>query len=61
MIDFMREAVADIDAKLCALNVARALPPQVPNEHGHLLTPEALWRMYEEDPPNHQISGACVR
>jgi len=33
---------------------ARELPPQVPNEHGHLLTTEALWGMYIEDgePPN---------
>lgn len=34
--------------------VARALPQQVPNEHGHLLTPQELWSMYVEDgePPN---------
>jgi hypothetical protein len=28
---------------------ARALPQQVPNEHGHLLTTQALWGMYFED------------
>lgn len=28
-----------------------SFPPQVPNEHGHLLTTEALWRMYVEDAP----------
>jgi hypothetical protein len=33
---------------------AHALPQQVPNEHGHLLTTQALWGMYVEDsePPN---------
>jgi hypothetical protein len=57
-IDFMREPVADIDAKLRALNVARyacsQMPPQKPNEFAHLLTPAALWDMYVEDnePPN---------
>ena len=25
-----------------------ALPAQIPNEFGHLLTPEALWKMYVE-------------
>ena len=24
-------------------------PPQIPNEFGHMLTPEALWGMYVED------------
>jgi hypothetical protein len=53
-IDFMREPVADIDAKLRALNVARAenvfkLPPQVDNEFGHLLTPTVLSGLYIED------------
>ena len=30
------------------------LPAQIPNEHGHLLTTQALWGMYVEDsePPN---------
>ena len=27
----------------------RGLPQQVPNEHGHLLTTQALWKMYVED------------
>ena len=27
----------------------RGLPQQVPNEHGHLLTTQALWDMYVED------------
>ncbi len=33
---------------------ASALPPQVPNEYGHMLTTEALWGMYVEDgePPS---------
>ncbi len=41
-------------AKLCA-TCARglghpSLPPQVPNEHGHLLTTAALWDMHIEEP-----------
>ena len=40
--------MADIDA-LCDL-----LPPQISNDFGHLLTPEALWGLYVDDgkPPN---------
>ena len=30
--------------------VVQSLPPQLPNEHGHVLTTEALWEMYVEDP-----------
>jgi len=42
------------EAKCCAV-----LPPQVPNEHGHLLTTQALWGMYVEDhePPNAEAQG----
>lgn len=33
------------------------LPPQIPNEFGHLLTPDALWSLYVEDgePPNEKV------
>ena len=30
--------------------VVQSLPPQVPNEHGHVLTTAELWEMYVEDP-----------
>ena len=30
--------------------VVQSLPPQVPNEHGHVLTTAALWKMYVEEP-----------
>ena len=59
--------MADMDA-LCALLpegvhwgdpltpelLRTLLPKQIPNEFGHLLTPQALWGLYVEDsePPN---------
>lgn len=30
--------------------VVQRLPPHVTNEHGHVLTTAALWKMYVEDP-----------
>lgn len=33
--------------------VVQSLPPQVPNEHGHVLTTAALWKMYVEEPETH--------
>lgn len=30
--------------------VVQGLPPHVTNEYGHVLTTEALWKMYVEDP-----------
>lgn len=38
---------------------ARAQPQQVPNEHGHMLTTQALWGMYVEDiePPNAELTS----
>jgi hypothetical protein len=34
--------------ELLAGTAAKLLPPQIPNEFGHLLTPGALWKMYVE-------------
>jgi hypothetical protein len=57
-----RRRMPNVANKLRALNVARLesrnMPPQVPNEHGHLLTTQALWGMYVEDhePPNGPVT-----
>jgi hypothetical protein len=50
-IDFMREPVADIDAKLRALNVARAIcaqPPAIP----------AGWRLVPEEPTAEMLEAS---
>ena len=47
----MREAAAAGANQLQAMDagIRALLPPQIPNEFGHLLKPQVLWGLYVED------------
>lgn len=56
----IRETLDVLNAQFPKEPQPEPLPPQIPNEFGHLLTQSALWKMYASDEPQPEPVAADI-